>query len=293
MRLAARSTVRLQSWSLKLGGKPTRAGVAFTVFAALWLAFTAHSGFVQAHRALGRFQLDRTEASRADVLSGQSARATYSLAHAKAVERAGSHFEAAHRWGLARVLEVELGRLWIGLLRNDAAGAEDAFRAAIALAPARADLYDDYFHAMVARGRLDEALGAKHARIDALGDRASDRCELGGVLARAERYAPAATEYEACLALGGDAPAVRYELGGLYRRLDRPAQAVEHLRVAAAAVPDDPDTRVELGLALAALDRPAEAAAELRRAFELAPERPESQLHLPGVIAELEREAIR
>jgi len=291
LRLVRRPTVRVQRWNLKLGGRITPAGATFAVAAAAWLAFAAHSGVVQAHRVLGRANLERTEATRADVLSGRSAAVSYSEAHHAAVERGARHFEAAHRWGLAGVLEVELGRLWVGLLQNDVAGAEQAFRAATALAPEREDLYDDFVQAMLARGRVDEAVAARRAGMAALGESASDRCELGGVLARAGRHEPATVEYERCLALGGDTPAVRYELGGLYRRLGRPAQAAEHLRRAVAAAPADPDARVELGLALAALDEPAAAARELQRAIELAPDRPESRLHLPGVVADLERRA--
>jgi len=138
--LAARGGVRVQNLELKSAGRLTQAGRIFAVLTVLWLAFTAHSAFAQWHRAWGRYELNQTEVSRRDGLSGAFRTKSYSARHAKALASARRHFELADRWGLVGVVEVKLGVAWCDVLGGDLAGAERKATEALALAPDELEL---------------------------------------------------------------------------------------------------------------------------------------------------------
>ncbi|NIM62839.1 MAG: 4Fe-4S binding protein, partial [Acidobacteria bacterium] len=119
VRLLRRHTVRLQNLELKLGGRLTRSGRVVLVVTVLWLAFTAHSGLVQAQRKLAQYHFKQIQASRADVLSGAFHDRRYPDEHHDAAAASFEHFRAAARWGLIRVPEIELGLAWGHLLRDE------------------------------------------------------------------------------------------------------------------------------------------------------------------------------
>jgi len=133
--LYRRPTVRVQNVVLEMDGKIRGSGWVFAAVTVAWLLFTAHSGFVQWHRALGSYWLQQTEATRADVLSGAYRTRRYSGRHQDAAARSFGHFGQADRWGLVDVAEVKLGLAWGHLLSNDPDSAEAEVRAAIAVAP--------------------------------------------------------------------------------------------------------------------------------------------------------------
>ncbi|HKQ63258.1 MAG TPA: tetratricopeptide repeat protein [Candidatus Polarisedimenticolaceae bacterium] len=282
-------TVRLQNLNLKLGGRLGASGKAFAAVAGIWLLFAAHSGFVQWHRAWGGFWLQRTEATRADVLSGAFRQRAYSPRHAAAAQRTLHHFALAERFGLVDVLEVKLGLAWAHLLRGEDDPAIALVRQAIALAPASAEPQRNLIELLVARGRLDEAAEALERKLAATGPSAEDEFALGGLLVELGRPEPAIEHFRKSLALvPGSAPA-HYNLGGLLRRLGRNREAVVELLRATELAPTDADAQIELGLALAADGDAPQAIAALRRAIALAPDSPESRQHLPGLIERLEQ----
>ena len=289
-RLVRGADVGLQNVRLKLGGRLRPAGRVFAAVAVGWLAFAAHSGFVQWHRARGSHFLARSEASRAEVLSGEFHTRTYSDAHREAIERAYRHLALADRWGAFDVAEIELGLAWLHLLRGEPATAEGNIRAAIALDPSQPRRHHDHADFLLSQGRADEAVEAIR-RAHALADpSAEERFRLGALLASLERYEEAAIELQRLVAEVPASASARYNLGGVYRRLGRLGAAEEQLREAAAIDPGDPDTRVELGLALMEQGRTREALEQLRGAVDLAPERTESRVYLSDLIRRLEQE---
>ena len=287
-KLARRPTVRVQNLDLKLGGRMRASGFTFTSLTVVWLAFTAHSGFVQWHRAWGKHHLDRTEASRAEVLGGARPAGRYSESHVRAAARSFGHFSTADRWGLFDVVEIKLGLAWGHLLSGDAAAAETAIREAIAVAPGNAGLRDELFDVLIGQGKLAEAAAAKKEAIELREPSAEEHSKLAALFAEAALYDEAAEQYRTSLALGGDSPELRYNLGGLLRRLERYDEAIEQLRIARDRVPDDADTRVELGLAYMATGANDEAAVEIERAIALRPGHPES-MYLADLLRGLAR----
>jgi len=276
--LARRPAVRAQNLELKSGGRLRRPGWVFAALTVLWLLFTSHSAFAQWHRAWGRHYLNRTEASRVDVLSGRFREKTYSSAHARAAAEAFHHFSLADRWGLRGVVDVKLGLAWCRLLQSDYRGAEAAAAEALALSPDEPQLRENLRQIQRAE---TEAETSREATADASFAR-------GTQLAEAGRLEEAAHELSVAVEKApGSAPA-RFNLGGVLRRLGRNGAAIEQLAIAAQLAPADADVRVELGLAYQAAGDRQRAAAAFREAMALEPDSPEAQMHLPALIRELE-----
>jgi polyferredoxin/Tfp pilus assembly protein PilF len=287
--LLRRPTVRVQNLNLKLGGAMRPSGWLFAGLAVGWLAFATHSGFVQWHRLWGRHHLERTEASRLDVLSGRFARNDYSDRHHEAVAKSVRHFKLAEGWGLRDVAEVKLGLAWGHLLDGDDATGESEIREAIDLAPYNPQLHQNLIDFLLARGRFPEAIDATRHKIELVQPEPGDHFLLAGLLAQTSQPEAAVAAYRACAELVPESAEVRYNLGGLLRRLERPDEAIEQLRLAGELAPTDPDTHVELGLAYMASGDNERAIAALRRAIELDPDSPESRFHLPALIEQLKR----
>lgn len=260
-------------------------------FLLLWIAFTVHSGVVQWHRARGRVWLERTEASRTDVMSGAFRGKTYSEAHRRAAAETLRHFGLADRWGLVGVVEVKLGLAWAHLLRDDFGEGVRALRGALALAPDRPELWDDLHQTLLARGLHGDAADALRRKMSLGPATVEERFRAGTLFAQAGRLDEAAAELALVVAAEpGSAPA-RYNLGGVLRRLGRTEAAIDELAAAVRLAPGDADAAVELGLACREGGRPGDAIRAFRRAIELRPDSPESRVHLPALIAELEAAA--
>jgi polyferredoxin/Tfp pilus assembly protein PilF len=292
-RLGVRPRVTLQGLALKEGARLRPAGHLFAAVTLSWLAFLAHSGVVQWERTWGRWHLDRTEASQADVLGGAFRERVYSERHERSAARSFSHFSRADRWGLLDVVEVKLGLAWGHLLRGEDAAAEQALRAAVALAPRQASQHDQLIAFLQARRGRTDVIRALQDKIAAVEPTAGDEFLLGSLLAEEGRYAEAEAHLEAAVELGPQSSEARYNWGGVLRRIGRHAEAVVQLREAARLAPADADARVELGLAEAAAGDLDGAIASLRDAIALAPDRAESREHLPGLIRELEAQRVR
>ena len=274
--LVRRPAVRAQNLDLKSGGRLRRPGWVFAALTVLWLLFTSHSAFAQWHRAWGRHYLDRTEASREDVLSGRFREKTYTSAHAIAAAEAFHHFSLADRWGLRGVVDVKLGLAWCRLLQSDFPGAETAAEQALALAPDEPELRQTDLDLRQAEARAAAAPSTE------------TNFARGTQLAEEGRFEEAARELSVAVERAPDSPVARFNLGGVLRRLGRNDAAIEQLEIAGRLSPADADVRVELGLAYQAAGEREKAVAAFKEAIALAPNSPEAQMHLPGLIQELE-----
>ena len=270
--LFRRPGVRLQNLELKSMGGMRRPGWAFVILTVLWLMFTSHSAFAQWHRAWGRHELNRTEVSRADGLSGAFKTKSRSDRHERALAAAFRHFETADRWGLAGVVEVKLGLAWCYVLRGDVSGAQRLAGEAVALAPDQPAL----------RQNLSDL---EHAAASPVGERFA----RAAALAAAGELEAAAIEFQACVALAPESAAARFNLGGVLRRLGHNTGAIEQFEAARRLTPEDADVSVELGLAYQAIGENDKALDALKRAVTLNPDSPESKFYLSQLITELEK----
>ena len=281
--------VRIQNLTLKSGGRVKLTGWVFAGLTAAWLVFTAHSGFVQWHRQLGSHHLNRTLASREEVLSGEFRLRTYPASHHEAAEKSFRHFRQADRWGLAGVPEVKLGLAWGHLLRGEPAQAEEAIRAAVALAPQSAGQLQNLADFLVGQRRLQEAADVMARKIELVEEPgANDYYSLAGLLALTGRYDEALGYYLASAEKTPDFGPARYNAGGILRRQGKLDAAVDQLVAARDLMPDDADVHVELGLAYEGLDRIAEAVAALERALELDPGSGEARHHFTRLMGRVQ-----
>jgi tetratricopeptide (TPR) repeat protein len=255
--LLRRDTVRLQNLNLKLSGRLGASGKVFLVAAVLWSAFAAHSSFVQGHRLAARQRLEQTQATRADVLSGEFRNRWYPEEHHAAVAASFEHFQTAERWGLARVREIELGLAWGHLLRDEVDPAVTRIRAILEDGPEDNRLREELVQVLLARARFDDAIEV----------------------------------YRSALDDGFETLELRYNLGGLLRRAGRHEEAILHLTAATELAPQDADALIELGLSLQSVGQFDEAIERFERAIALAPSSLESIEHLPGLIEAARREA--
>ena len=284
LRLFRDPTVRIQNLKMKTAGKLGRAGWAFMSFASLWMLFSLHSGFVQWHRALGHYYLNRTEAGNEVFAANPLESRTYSDAHYAAAAQSYRHFRLADRWGAVGVVQVKLGLTWHFLLQNEAVEAERCVREAIAVAPDQAQLHKHLTGILLKQGRNAEAIDAAQEAMTLKTAGPADHFRLAEMLIIENRPDEAIQEYQACIHLAPNSHPAHFNLGGLYRRSGRPAEAITHLRRSEQLSPQDADTHIELGLAYIAEGNVNQAVASFRRAATLAPDNPVPEMHLAGLL---------
>lgn len=134
--------------------------------------------------------------------------------------------------------------------------------------------------AAYAQGRLDVALSAFQAAVEAHPADAEARNNLGQVLVRQGQVADAIPHLEAAVAADPGKWAFRFNLARARGQAGDWAGAVEDYRAAEQLFPDDHVTAFNLGKALQALGRHGDAAQALERAVSLAPDDPSLLLPL-------------
>jgi tetratricopeptide (TPR) repeat protein/ferredoxin len=248
-RLVRDRDVRIQGRALKSGGRPSRAGWAFAAMTLVWLTFTAHSAFVQGHRAWGHYQLERARLTVADLLAAEQAQNKASrpvIRHTEAAAHAYRSYSIADRWGLLGIVEIKLGLAAIEIRRQELDAAETHLREAIALEPDTPRLYINLYIVLMLQNRYRDAALVLKAKLTATGPTAEDHFRLAALLLVTGRPEQAIAQYRSCIAMAPDWAKARYNLGGVLRRMGRTAQAIEQLEAAERLAPDDAATAVEL-----------------------------------------------
>lgn len=161
--------------------------------------------------------------------------------------------EALYRQVLAEFPRQPDALRFLGLLahqRGQSGSAVDLLGAAIASAPGHAPAHADLADALLALGRVDEALAS----------------------------------YRRALALKPDFVEAHNNLALALRELDRPGEALAALERAVALRPDFPEAHNNLGMLLEAQGRPGEAIASLERALALRPGYPDALNNLGNAL---------
>jgi ferredoxin/Flp pilus assembly protein TadD len=274
-RLGRDSDARLQNVVLKSAGRLRRGGWVFMTLTILWLAIVVHSGFVQGHRAWGRYCLAQATLTVSDLLAdeGPGRSAFVSARRETASRRAHASFVAADRWGLLGVVEVKLGLAALEIRRNDLEGAEAHLQEALALEPGTSRLYLNLYLFYMQQNRLQKAARVLEAKLATTPPTADDHFRLAALYLATGHAEKAVTQYRASIALDPCRAKAHYNLGGVLRRLGRTGEAIEQLEAARRLAPDDAATEVELGHAYAAAGANEKALAALRRASRQDPAR--------------------
>lgn len=194
-----------------------------------------------------------------------------------AAHRRGDHHEAirlgealAPRHPDMRAVPMLLGaaRLAIG----DAAGAEDAYRRAIALDPATPDHHVNLAAALRRQDRAAEAAAALEAALRLDPAHVNALFQLGTLHRDARRVGAAIAVLMRLLEHAPDHADALFELGGALAAAGHIDPAIDSYRLATRAAPHHAAAHCELGNLLATRGRPAEAAAAFARTAALVPD---------------------
>jgi protein O-GlcNAc transferase len=157
---------------------------------------------------------------------------------------------------------------------GDLAGADTAYRAALAAAPG----YPDALHLLgtvaLLQGRLDEAIARIEAAIAADPRQPAFHSNLGTAHSRAGRPREAVAAYDRALALDPGFVDALFGRAGAAQAAGDLDRAIADYRKALAAVPGRAEALINLGAALSASGRPDEAVAAYVKAAEAAPADP-------------------
>jgi Tfp pilus assembly protein PilF len=152
------------------------------------------------------------------------------------VERAGEIAAAILRRDPSNLDALEIQAL-VAIDRGDDAAAEQALRAAIALAPDRRWPYGDLARLLLGQGRDEEAEAVARAALAADEANADAHAMLATLLARREMLVPAAAHFERAMALVGAHPDLQLGLGRALLRQGKLGAARPLLEAAATGNP--------------------------------------------------------
>ena len=138
--------------------------------------------------------------------------------------------------------------------------------------PASHVAHGNLANALVAAGRIDEAIVHYRTAVQNKSDYFDGHYNLAGVLLKAGRPAEAAVPAAAAAKLRPDDPAARFNLGLTLLFLDRLDEATAEFRAVAALKPDSPEAHYFVGHALLRQGRPHEAAPYYQTALRLRPD---------------------
>ncbi|MDQ6894171.1 MAG: tetratricopeptide repeat protein [Acidobacteriota bacterium] len=163
---------------------------------------------------------------------------------------------------------------------RDLAGAERAFRAAVAADPLWGPAWTGLGIVAANRGRDGEALANLETAVSLESGSFAAQLGLARVLARGGRYPEAERAYRKALEVGPREPDAVEELASLLLRVDRPRDAESLIARWKAGAPATPQMHLLLARALGSERRWPEAIAEARRAVDLDPSRGDAWLTL-------------
>ncbi|UCG63464.1 MAG: fused MFS/spermidine synthase [Deltaproteobacteria bacterium] len=155
----------------------------------------------------------------------------------------------------------------------------------IALNPDDAKAYSGLGFALLAMGKVDEAIQALQRAASLSPFDFAARNNLGAAFARLGRYEEAIAHFSEAVRIKPKEAEVRYNLGAALVRLGRYEEAVSHLSEALRINPHDAGAHHNLGVALTNLERYEEAIAHFSEALHMNPDDAEIHNNLGAALA--------
>ena len=189
--------------------------------------------------------------------------------------------------------EDEMAHLWLQVLPRPNAAEGDPrlplqealMRRRLAKYPADFAAHYNLGAALLAEGRLEEALTQLSEAVRLAPDRAAARTTLGTALQTQGRTEEAIREYREAVRLDPTYVSAHYDLGQALLAGGRTQEALRHYQVAARLAPDDPEIEAQWGAALQKTDRTAEAVEHYRKALALDPRHANARFNLAQALA--------
>jgi serine/threonine-protein kinase len=164
--------------------------------------------------------------------------------------------------------------------RENHAGAEDAYRRAIALKSDYPGAHNNLGVALEKRRKLAEAAASFRKAIELKPDHAGAYTNLGLVLQAQRKLTEAEAAHRKAMRLNPDSPEIHTNLGTALRALKKAAEAEAAYRKAIEIRPDFAPAQTNLGLLMQELKRYPEAESAHRKALQLKPSFAEAYSHL-------------
>ncbi len=250
-RLFYRPHLTLNRYRLKIGGKLLKSGYVFAVACSVFMAFTAHSAYIQYHKIRGAALISSAEhpsAPGADARKGQFA----------TLEAGVDHLLKCDRYGLASTtkLEMQLGRSLLTLGRPDEA--EPYLRRAVERQPNYPDARTQLAGVLTKQGRLQEADGhlvyalgitSPHEEYQQDFQRiyVNAHVQRGNLLLQGGRIDLADEEFREALATEPEKLEAHFGLGMIAAQSGRLADAEVHYRKAIELHPNAAEAHANLG----------------------------------------------
>lgn len=179
--------------------------------------------------------------------------------------------------------------LWnlLGLLRaqtGNSVTAEQAFRAAIDLAPNFTAAYYNFGNFLQEKGKIDESIENYRRALEIQPDLAEVCNNLGNALNARGDFKEAVAICRRAIRLGPGVAGSHISLGNALRAQGEPDEAIASYRRAIAIDPQLPVAHNNLGIALSDIGDTDGAVASFRRALELRPDYAECHRHLSAVV---------
>lgn len=164
---------------------------------------------------------------------------------------------------------VHLGTAY--LREDQAAAAEQAFRAALQLAPDNGEAHANLGTLLLQAGRIEAAIAEHRAAVQALPTAAAVHASLGQALIAAGQGAEAVPHLQEAWRLDPALPGLARRLGTLLLELRRGPEAIPILERASQLAPADAAVSYDLGNALLSAQRVPEAITQFEQALALEP----------------------
>src|SRR5438132_2859498 len=241
-RLLKAKELSFYRFNLKSSGRIRKAGWGFVAFAVVWIALTAHSGWVRYHESLGGRAFQKLQIPDELALAQANPDPWLSPIDRKSILAGKKHFQAASNFGLFINSEALPKLAWFEYLSGDAERSVALLSKAAANQRGQAKALSLYYRGTILNrlgryeqegARLDEALAPRADLILA-------RQEKGGSTWQLGRKEEAISVWSDAVQRNAGLVVANNQLAGAERSLGRFDEAVVHEKQADQFTPDNP-----------------------------------------------------
>ncbi|TMP90862.1 MAG: 4Fe-4S binding protein [Verrucomicrobia bacterium] len=273
-RLLKAKELSFYRFNLKSSGRIRKAGWGFVAFAVVWIALTAHSGWVRYHEYLGGRAFQKLQIPDELALAQANPDPWLSPIDRKSILAGKKHFQAASNFGLFINSEALPKLAWFEYLSGDAERSVALLSKAAANQRGQAKALSLYYRGTILNrlGRYEQAGASLDEALAQRADLILARQEKGESLWQLGRKEEAISVWSDAVQRNAGLVLANNQLAGAERSLGRFDEAVVHEKQADQFTPDNPLFHWMIGRRLQNLEMNELAQKHFQRAMQLDPE---------------------